>query len=68
MLMSAAGDMFWRCSMEPRYFRRIREAEPIGHLSEWLNQAEITVYSSVPSVFRNFANTLRGDETFPSCA
>jgi non-ribosomal peptide synthetase component F len=27
-------------------------------------QEEITVYSSVPSVFRNFANSLRGDEAF----
>lgn len=31
---------------------------------DWLIQEEISVYNSVPSVFRHFAGTLRGDEKF----
>jgi amino acid adenylation domain-containing protein len=36
----------------------------LAGIGEWLLQKEITVYNSVPSIFRHLANTLRGDEKF----
>jgi amino acid adenylation domain-containing protein len=41
------------------------QKEGMAVLSDWLIQEEITVYNSVPSIFRHFVNSLRGDETFP---
>jgi amino acid adenylation domain-containing protein len=66
MLMSAAGDMFLALLNGAAIVPPNAEESRSGDLGNWLNQEEITVYSSVPSVFRNFANNLRGHETFPS--
>ena len=40
--------------------------EGVAHLGKWLAEEEITIYHSVPSVFRHFIDTLTGIETFPS--
>ena len=64
MLMSAAGDMFLALLNGAAIFPPNTKENRSGDLGNWLMQEEITVYSSVPSVFRNFANSLRGDETF----
>ena len=65
MLMSAAGDMFLALLNGAAIFPPNTKENRSGDLSNWLFQEEITVYSSVPSVFRNFVNSLRGDPTFP---
>ncbi len=39
--------------------------EGLAHLSKWLADEEITIYHSIPSVFRHFIDTLTGQETFP---
>ena len=39
--------------------------EGLAKLADWLIEEEITVYHSVPTVFRQFANTLTGKEEFP---
>jgi acyl-coenzyme A synthetase/AMP-(fatty) acid ligase len=39
--------------------------EGLTRLADWLIEEEITVYHSVPKVFRQFANTLTGKEEFP---
>jgi non-ribosomal peptide synthetase component F len=38
----------------------------LSSISGWLSHEAITIYHSVRSVFRHFALSLRGDETFPS--
>src|SRR5919112_5877494 len=39
--------------------------EGLARLADWLIEQEITVYHSVPTVFRQFANTLTGKEEWP---
>ena len=39
--------------------------EGLTRLAGWLSEQEITVYHSVPTVFRQFANALTGKEEFP---
>jgi amino acid adenylation domain-containing protein len=39
--------------------------EGLTRLASWLIEREITVYHSVPTVFRQFANALSGKEEFP---
>src|SRR5207247_2488216 len=39
--------------------------EGLLHLKDWLINEEITVYHSVPTVFRHFVATLNGAEQFP---
>lgn len=39
--------------------------EGLTHLANWLVQHEITIYCSVPTVFRHFLDTLTGKEKFP---
>src|ERR671938_3894 len=39
--------------------------EGLIKLADWLIEEEITVYHSVPTVFRQFATTLTGKEEFP---
>ena len=41
------------------------KGEGLTGLASWLDQEEITVYNSVPSVFRNFAHTLAREENLP---
>jgi len=38
--------------------------EGLSTLAEWLNRNEITIYCSVPPVFRAFLSTLTGEEKF----
>ncbi|MDH3604742.1 MAG: non-ribosomal peptide synthetase, partial [Candidatus Tectomicrobia bacterium] len=38
----------------------------VSHLAHWLRQEAITVYHSVPTVYRHFVRTLTGDEAFPA--
>jgi amino acid adenylation domain-containing protein len=38
--------------------------EGLSKLTKWLLQEEITIYDSVPTVFRNFVGSLTGDERF----
>ena len=47
------------------YPLNIRE-EGLDNLSDQLIKEETTIYHSVPTIFRYFAMTLRGDERFPS--
>jgi amino acid adenylation domain-containing protein len=65
MLMSAAGDMFLALLNGAAIFPPNIKGNPSDDLGNWLIQEKITIYSSVPSVFRNFVNTL-GDQTFPN--
>lgn len=37
----------------------------LTHLADWLHEEEITIFNSVPTLFRHFAQTLTGDEPFP---
>jgi amino acid adenylation domain-containing protein len=37
-----------------------------ARLADWLSQERVTVYHSVPTVFRHFVETLTGRETFPA--
>ena len=37
----------------------------LDRLTDWLIQNEITIYSSVPTLFAHFADTLTGEEKFP---
>jgi len=39
--------------------------EGLVNLTDWLIKKEITIYHSVPSVFRYFINALSGEEEFP---
>jgi amino acid adenylation domain-containing protein len=39
--------------------------EGLSPLAAWLVREEITVYHSVPTLFRHFTETLTGDEAFP---
>ena len=41
------------------------EGGKLANLAHWLGQEEITVYRSVPTVFRHFVGTLTGAEEFP---
>jgi len=38
----------------------------LAHLADWMIQERVTVYFSVPSVFRGFTAMLSGEEKFPS--
>ena len=40
-------------------------AEGLAHLGDWLIGQEITIYRSVPAVFRQFAGALTDNENFP---
>ena len=38
----------------------------VAQIGKWLAEADISIYCSVPTVFRHFASTLSGQERFPS--
>ena len=38
----------------------------VAQWAEWVRQEEISIYHSVPAVFRNFVSTLTGVEEFPT--
>jgi amino acid adenylation domain-containing protein len=42
------------------------KSEGFSHLSEWICNEGITVFFSVPALFRNFVETLEGSEILPS--
>lgn len=46
------------------YPLNVRE-KSLDRLADWLIQNEITIYSSVPTLFVHFADTLTGEEKFP---
>lgn len=41
------------------------QREGVGKLADWLIEQEITIYFSIPVVFREFSSTLTGREKFP---
>lgn len=42
------------------------KAEGFTHLAEWLTEEKISVYHSVPTIFRRFCGTLTGADQFPA--
>ena len=42
------------------------KAQGLTHLAEWLIEEKISVYHSVPTIFRGLCATLTGSETFPA--
>lgn len=38
----------------------------LGQLADWIIRQELTIYHSVPTVFRHFVCTLNGSEAFPT--
>jgi amino acid adenylation domain-containing protein len=38
----------------------------VAPLASWIEETGITIYSSVPTLFRRFAEDLRGEHTFPT--
>ena len=41
------------------------KTEGLAHLAEWLIESNVTIYSSVPTLFLHFIDTLTGDNKFP---
>jgi amino acid adenylation domain-containing protein len=39
--------------------------EGLAHLADWMIQQGVTIYRSVPAIFRHFVSTLTGNEKFP---
>ena len=66
MLMSAAGDMLLALLNGAAIFPPNKKENRPDDLGNWLIQEKITVYSSVPSVFRNFVHALGDHQTFPN--
>ncbi len=66
MLMSAAGDMFLALLNGAAIFPPNTKDDNPDALGNWLTQEKITIYSSVPSVFRNFVHTLGDHQIFPT--
>jgi len=64
-LTSSAGEVLLAILNGASIFPVNIQEEGMAGLSDWLMQEEITVYNSVPSIFRQFTNSLRGDERFP---
>jgi amino acid adenylation domain-containing protein len=55
------GALLNGASLFPYYIK----GEGLDNLAGWLLKEEITVYHSVPTVFRQFTNALSGKEKFP---
>jgi non-ribosomal peptide synthetase component F len=64
-LTASAGEVLLAILNGASIFPVNIQKEGMAGLSDWLMQEEITVYNSVPSIFRQFTNSLRGDERFP---
>ena len=60
-----ALDMFAALLKGAALFPLDIKVEGIGNLASWLKQEEITIYRSVPTVFRHFVGTLTEDEKIP---
>ena len=63
-ITSQGGDMFLALLNGAALFPVEMKHEGLAGLGDWLIREKITVYSSVPSVFRHFVSGLRGDQTF----
>ena len=64
MLGALSGAIFAACSMGHRSIRWISKKKG-QDIATYLLQEEITIYHSVPSVFRHFVQTLTGEKQFP---
>jgi len=64
-LTSVAGELLLAVLNGASVFPVNIQKEGMAGLSDWLMHEEMTVYNSVPSIFRQFAKSLRGDERFP---
>lgn len=64
-LTSVAGEVLLAVLNGAAVFPVNIKKEGLTALDDCLIEEEITVYNSVPSVFRHFVNGLRGDEKFP---
>ena len=64
-ITSQGGDMFLALLNGAALLPANIKQDGLAGLGDWLMQEEVTVYSSVPSVFRHFVKSLRGDEAFP---
>lgn len=49
-------------SLHPLNLKR----EGVGPIGEWIERQQITIYASVPTVFRHFVDNLNGSDLFPS--
>jgi amino acid adenylation domain-containing protein len=64
-LMAAQGDTFLALLNGAAVFPINVKQEGLAALSDWMIDQEITVYSSVPSIFRHFVQGLGGENLFP---
>lgn len=48
------------------YIYNLKEDGNLVHLSQWLQEEQITIYHSIPMVFRFFVDSLTGFEKFPA--
>jgi amino acid adenylation domain-containing protein len=61
----AAHDMFSALLNGAALFPLNVKQTGVGPLAAWLTEHEITIYSSVPTIFRHFLDTLTGSVEFP---
>jgi amino acid adenylation domain-containing protein len=62
---AAASDIFGALLNGATLFPFNLKEEGLTNLANWLIQEEITIYHSVPTVFRHFVRILNGKEAFP---
>ena len=55
------GALLNGASLHPYNLKR----DGTDNLADWLTKAEITIYHSVPTVYRHFLSSLTGEESFP---
>src|SRR5918998_520240 len=60
-LMDIFGALLKGAALHPYNAKR----EGLANLATWLTKEGITVFDSVPSLYRNFLESLSGDEEFP---
>ena len=61
---SVAGEVLLAVLNGAASFPANIKKDGLAGIAGWLLQEEITVYNSVPSIFRHFASALRGNEKF----
>ncbi|MFC1718136.1 AMP-binding protein [Candidatus Poribacteria bacterium] len=62
---ASIGDIFPALLNGAALFPFDLRSEGLGSLAEWMIREGITFYNSSPTVFRQFVDTLAGDEKFP---
>jgi len=62
---SAAADMFNSLLNGACLFPFQVKEEGLNGLAQWLMQEKITIYHSIPSLFRHVTSVLTGEESFP---